>query len=302
MAITFAYNLEDTGACARYQSLWEQTGGIFASLSYAKATASAFGLKPKFWFANDQAALLAHVKAAGLLQRIVVPPCTQYSALLLLHQPQTHLIHRQKSPIDQLLECVERTSNRADLLFTIDDPRTAQWRNWNVRPLFTYLIHLPSKIENWSSTARRTWRSNRDKYDINESPSYASEVIDLCRMSYERHGRSLPAAPKALKSICMYMGESARVFVAERDGVVEAGVIILHDDHTAHYWVAGSIPGDAMTVLIGEMLQRLASSKLSVFDFVGANTPSIAEFKRSFNPVLTQYYHLQRRSRFNIGR
>jgi len=302
LAITSAYNLSDPGACARYQSLWEQTGGIFASLSYAEAVASCYGLRPKIWFVDDEAALLVHFKGTKIRCRIVIPPCTQYSALLLPQQPAAHVIHRQNSSLDQLLEQIERTSSKADLLLALDDPRTAQWRNWSVAPLFTYLIHLPSRIENWSTATRRTWRSKKTEYEIIEDHSYASQVIKLCRMSYERHGRSLPTTPKALEALCMNMGEFARVFTAIRDGVIEAGMIILHDQHTAHYWVAGSIPGHGMTVLIGEVLEILASSKVSVFDFVGANTPSIAEFKRSFGPVLTQYYHLRRRPRMSFGR
>ncbi len=294
--------MNDAGACARYQSLWEQTGGIFASLSYAKAVTSVYGLRSKIWFVDDQAALLVHEKGVGLFRQIVVPPFTQYSALLLANQPPAHVIHRQNSPLDKLLECVERTSTKANLLLKVDDPRTAQWRNWTVRPLFTYLIHLPDNRNNWSTATRRTWRSKRTAYEIIEDHSYALQVIELCSMSYERHGRSLPAAPKALESLCISMGKWARVFVAKRNGMVEAGVIILHDQSTAHYWIAGSIRGYGMTVLIGELLSILASSKVSVFDFVGANTPSIAEFKRSFGPVLTQYYHLRRRSRIHLGR
>ena len=69
----------------------------------------------------------------------------------------------------------------------------------------------------------------------------------------------------------------------------EAGLIVLHDANSAYYWIAGSKPGPAMTVLIGNVLTELKQAKFNTFDFVGANTPSIAEFKRRFGPVLTPY-------------
>ncbi|MCY4158910.1 MAG: GNAT family N-acetyltransferase [Bacteroidetes bacterium] len=297
-----AYTLDDTGARARYQSLWEHARGIFASLRYAEAASSVFGLKPKICFHEDEAALLLHLKGGGKLRHVVIPPFTQYSALLLLNPPPAHLIHRQKTPLDELLKSAEQISNRADLLVTMDDPRTAQWRGWEVKPLFTYLIHLPADPDDWSSGARRTWRSNTSDYTIRENSELAGEVIDLCRMSYQRHGRKLPASPTALETLVREMGDWGRVFVAERNGITEAGAIILHDEHTAHYWIAGSIPGPSMTVLLGEILPLLSESGISVFDFVGANTPSIAEFKRSFAPALTQYYHLRRRPRIHFGR
>lgn len=296
------YNLNDPGACARYQTLWEHTRGVFTSLRYAEAAGNVFGLTPQICFHEEDAALLVHLKGGGAFRRIVVPPCTQYSALLLPTPLHAHLIHRQQSPLDQLLDYAEQTSRRADLLVPLADPRTAQWRGWQVRPLFTYLIDLPTSTENWSSGARRTWRSKVSEYDIREDLASAQQVIDLCAKSYKRHGRSLPAQPAALEALTKAMGEWARVFVALRGNTPEAGLILLHDGHTAHYWIAGSLPGPAMTVLIGEVLPILSRDGITQFDFVGANTPSIAEFKRSFNPVLTQYYHLRRRPRIHFGR
>lgn len=83
---------------------------------------------------------------------------------------------------------------------------------------------------------------------------------------------------------------------ATATGACEAGVVVLHDDATAHYWIAGSRPGPAMTVLLGHLLERLASNGMKLFDFVGANTPSIAEFKRRFGPQLVSYYRVEETS------
>ncbi len=83
-----------------------------------------------------------------------------------------------------------------------------------------------------------------------------------------------------------------RIFVArpKDQQQPDAGIVVLHDGETACYWIAGSKPGPAMTVLLGHVLEELKSSGLRSFDFIGANTPSIAEFKRRFGPALTPYY------------
>ncbi len=297
------YNLNDSEARARYGTLWERTRGVFTSLRYADAANVAFGLNSKICFDGDDAALLMYLKGSGIFRRIVVPPCTQYSGLLLRNTPPSHLIHRRKSPLDRLLLCAEQVSRRADLLIPLDDPRTAQWRGWQVRPLFTYLIDLSTTSpERWSSGAQRTWKSKASRYKFIEDAQYTSQVIALCASSYKRHGRSLPTQPSALNAITEAMGDWARIFIVAQGNKPEAGIIILHDEHTAHYWIAGSIPGPAMTILIGNVLPILSDAGITMFDFVGANTPSIAEFKRSFGPVLTQYYHLRRRPRIYIRR
>ena len=299
MACSF-YDLNDSGACAQYQEIWERTRGIFASLTYAEAAGEAFNLLTKICFYREEAALLLHLGGSNLCRRVVIPPCTQYSALLLPDSPSAHKVHARKSSVDHLLGCAERI-RRADLLVSLDDPRTAQWRGWEVSPRFTYLIPLPAAKSQWSSGARRAWQSKVSQYEIQEGMQYADQVIELCAQSYRRNGRSLPARPAALRKITQSMKPWVRVFAAIREDTAEAGMIILHDNATAHYWIAGSIPGPAMTVLIGEVLPILSQSGITTFDFVGANTPSIAEFKRSFGPVLTQYYHLRRRPRMQLG-
>ena len=87
---------------------------------------------------------------------------------------------------------------------------------------------------------------------------------------------------------------AARVFAAHRrdTGAFEGGLIVLVDGSSAYYWIAGSIPGAAMTVVTGQMLFRLRSEGISTVDFVGANTPSIAAFKRRFGPTLVEYPRL----------
>jgi hypothetical protein len=47
-----------------------------------------------------------------------------------------------------------------------------------------------------------------------------------------------------------------------------------------------------MTVLIGTVVPRLHALGVKSFDFVGANTPSITEFKRRFGSVRQEYAYV----------
>ena len=75
---------------------------------------------------------------------------------------------------------------------------------------------------------------------------------------------------------------------------LEAAFALLCDDRSASYWVTGSSPGPAMTVLLGSVFPLLEAQGLESFDWIGANTPSIAEFKRRFGAMLTPYFRIEK--------
>ena len=94
-----------------------------------------------------------------------------------------------------------------------------------------------------------------------------------------------------------------RIFTVapSKNAAPTAGVALLHDGEQAFYWIAGSVPGPSMTVLIGRLLLELKAAGVDCFDFAGANTPSIAEFKRRFGATLTPYFAVTRRPNRLLG-
>lgn len=117
-------------------------------------------------------------------------------------------------------------------------------------------------------------------------------AVALVEGSHDRQEHALGTPPETLAVLARALGRAGlvRVFVARRGGTPEAGLLVLTDGHTAHYWLAGSVPGPAMTVLVGHVMERLREEGAAYFDFVGANTPSIAEFKRKFGGLLVPYF------------
>jgi len=243
----------------------------------------------------DAAGAIVHWRHRGFFRQIVLPPATQYSALLIRQPPSEATIHQRNPPFESLLQTLERDFFRAQILVDISDPRPAQWRHWRVEPRFTYRLDPGADVTIWSEATRRTFRNHRKDFDIVESPEVAPAIIQLCAASYLRHGRSFPGNQEALLRLVTHMGGRVRCFVARQNGTPQAGLAILHDGRTAHYWIAGSYPGPSMTTLIGHVLPHLHASGIATFDFVGANTPTIAEFKRRFGPDLVPYYYLSRR-------
>ena len=71
-------------------------------------------------------------------------------------------------------------------------------------------------------------------------------------------------------------------FLRLAGGSAQAGLVMAWHGERAHYWVVGSEPGPAMAVLVGHATDVLRARGVRRVHFGGANTPSVAEFKRNF--------------------
>src|SRR5690606_19401410 len=149
----------------------------------------------------------------------------------------------------------------------------------------------------WSAAARRLFQKAGGDFEVRESVEAIPAAVRLCAERYRQQGRAFPAPAEAVHRIAEALHEARllRPFIASRTstGEAEAGLLALVDDRCAYYWIAGSRPGPAMTVLLAEALPRLFADGQREIDYVGANTPSIAEFKRRLGGVLTPYYRIE---------
>jgi hypothetical protein len=229
--------------------------------------------------------------------RAVVPPFTPYSAILLDKMPSEAQTHERTSNLEHLLAALENRYAGADISLppSIVDVRTFSWRKWAVRPLYTYRIDLDHESAiwtNWSESARRIVRRAREHFEIvDPGPNV---VANLSVESYKRSGRKPPLSETGLTTFIADAESSvaARLFGARNteSGIVESAVAILRNDSTAYYWIAGGAAGPGMSVLLAELFEQLSGEGIRTFDFVGANTDSIAEFKRRFGGHLTTYF------------
>ncbi len=303
--------LDDEAARVRWRALWEGSPqrSSFSSLPYVKAAARAFGLRCEMHLAGregrDEAGALVCWRRRGPYRVVTVPPFTQYTPLVLRQAPSEADVHARRSAFEALLAAVEA---RFDVLRffcpATPDVRPARWRGWRATPFYTYRLSLLDADEllgRWSAGTRRHFLKHDAGYRVEEDPAAVPAIVRLCAGGYARHGRRPPADPSRLDGLidALRTEGMVRLFTATpRDGdAPEAGLAVLHDGRTAHYWIAGSVPGPAMTVLLGHLLPRLRADGLEGFDFVGANTPSIAEFKRHFGPALTPYFYLEKTTR-----
>ena len=159
------------------------------------------------------------------------------------------------------------------------------------------LAPIEELMDAWSASARRTWRKHLGEYRFSEGGSTA-DLIALVEAGYARHGRRLPLSASALQSwsrSLMHAGLGTLYTLAEGSKLA-AGILVLRGPVRAFYWLAGSLPGPAMTVLLGHVFEHLHQQGVPSFDFMGANTPGISEFKRRFGGARVIYPHWVRRT------
>ena len=301
--------LRDPSAQARWEELWSVSPQRtpFATVAYAEAACAASGFTCEIALAQhegkDEAGALVFSRKRGPFREMVVPFYTSFSPLLFRKTPNEAAIHARKTAVDALLPALEERYDvlRLHLHPEMKDVRAIQWCGWKASPLYTYRIPLAgeeSLLAGWSSGTRRAFRKARDQFRVAEDAAAATVVVELLGESYARQGHPFPVEKKRLIEWIrtLVSAGTVRIFTAtsEETDTQEAAAALLHDGRTAHYWIAGSRPGPAMTVLLGRMLPVLHEAGLTTFDFVGANTPSIAEFKRRFRPTLTPYFRVEK--------
>ncbi|MDX1418957.1 MAG: GNAT family N-acetyltransferase [Rubricoccaceae bacterium] len=233
-------------------------------------------------------------KTRGPVRVAALPPLAPVVSPLLAEPLAEPLVHARRSPLDALLLFLAERYAQASLLLhpSLGDLRPLVWGGWTVTPRYTYLLDLAATdgLAGWSASARRRARGSGDDYRIEEDDRLAEAAVALMEQSYARHGEALGLDGDAVRRLArrFCIDGLARTMAARSSetGAVEAAVVLAHDGRTAHYWIAGSRPGPAMTVLLAALLPRLRADGFLSFDFVGANTPSIAEFKRRFGPRL----------------
>lgn len=286
--------LDLTGSCT------ESTP--FHTIEFLSALSAAIGANPtlSLCLIDDVAiagAVLFSRRRAGVLKEIYLPPLTPYSAVAFRDALDRATTDSAKK---WMLSLVARHSNIGRLHLAPFQPTLEASSDWTQTARLTYVGELDRQIEvtaNWSSNPKRVLKKNMNRYEVSIDNTASHIVARLNANSYERHGRR-PLVPidrqERLVGAMVDCG-LADIFTATNTstGEVDAAATILADDRSAYYWIVGSTPGPAMTVLIHQVLMHYSNVGLTSFDWVGANTPSIADFKRRFGPSLVEYQTLQ---------
>ncbi len=235
------------------------------------------------------------------IRRAGMPPFVPYAPLLQAGEWSAWTTHQRRDPVALLAGKIANSLGAAALHLQPGwlDVRPFIWQGWSARPFYTYMAPLDDPegpLTRWAKNNRRDFRFYAADYEVREDLRDLDKIVELVESSYARHGRPLPIQPVRLSGLLgqILPSDIARVFLAtDRVGRPVAGLVLLVDNDRAFYWLSGSEPGPAMTVLIGTVFEWLSAEGKKSIDFVGANTPSIAEFKRRFGSQLIPYFRVE---------
>jgi hypothetical protein len=174
-----------------------------------------------------------------------------------------------------------------------------------VAPYGTYIIDLAQPEEtiwkNLHSKHRNVIRNAmKTGVQIRSGAEYLETAYALVRETLKRSSLAFTSYD-SFKRMVLGLGENVKVFVAERQGVVQGCAVIPFSGHSAYYVYGGSIPElatGAMNLLHWEAIRQFRGLGVRRYDFVGvrinpepgSKQEGLKMFKERFGGQLAQGY------------
>lgn len=241
------------------------------------------------------------ISGGGWRQRFATPALLPHTGFVFRQSTSDrtpHIESERSAATTALLHDLQQRFARVQLTHApaLTDARPFQWAGWQVTPRYTYHLSLSEdRTQVWDGFERRTRTAIRKAEKTGYRVEACTDTDELRRLYGAVYGGEAGAPVPA--GIMQNMAAAASA-----DGLVEgwrcmsaagetaAAVFFARDQETLYAWVAGADPAHrdagATSLLYWHVLQHTTCSH---FDFVGANMPSIAFFKRGFGGDLVPY-------------
>ena len=185
----------------------------------------------------------------------------------------------------------------------LEDIRPLQQLGFTITPRFTYCLNLRlSPEEHWGrfdgSARRQIKKAQKESFEICSrlpiAPAYR-----LFESTFRRRGEDCPVSESLFSAVLENHGLADRraIFAAWLGDSLASYIVLLTFNRTLYYAIAASeadyLSSGINSLLIWEIIREYAGRDWNIFDFVGANTPSIARFKENFNPRLQLYFQVE---------
>lgn len=270
-----------------YEALWERAflRTPFTRLSYQHAIAQAAGRSLQVWGAWEGSRLVAALPliAASPFRRALPPPLTPYTEPLLEAFPSGAEIHAKTSVLTALIAKAQDHYHAFSLHLPPDwpDARPFAWAGCRTEVLYTYRIPLAQPL----SFHRVRRREVREVHQTH--PADTRALVDALRLTMTRQGRPMPLPEERLETCLPALLPFGEAYKTDQPNF--AASMVLHTPEGAFDFIAGGTPGPGRAALLHRQMAHARDRGCALFDLCGANTPSIAEYKRGFGGHLTPY-------------
>ena len=244
------------------------------------------------------------VSRAGL-KKGITPVLTPYGGVLTVppeSERPAHIESERNRIVRELVRELVADCHYVQLFHStrLSDVRQFLWTGWTSRVLYTYLIDLRDLDQLWNSyfekrTNNAVRKAEKSGFSVHRADDVAV-LVDLYRGLYARKARNPPVPYPIVGAFYQAAQDAglAQMYEAtDRSGTPVSACVVVPDSDTVYAWISGADPDSdrlgATSLLYWRILQDVSTSH-NWFDFVGANMPSIARFKRGFGGVLHTYY------------
>lgn len=291
--------LADDDARDLLTAAWDRAAlrSPFGHPAFAEAVGRWFGLTPVVLAVGDDgpdAVAVGYEKRVGPVQALALPPLTPVSAPLVVGTPTAIDVHRRQTALDALLQGISRRYAQATFRLPVgwSDARPFTWAGWEVETRYTYLADPAAPTDTWSRGPQGLVRSKGSDFQIAEGSEWIGDAARFQAAAYERKRVPFGVTRESMAALAVALADAglARAFAAidAASGTPAAAAVFAVDPkrQKAQYWIAGSQPGPAMTLLFAGAFERLAAAGVTNVDLGGANVPGVAHFKSQFGARL----------------
>ena len=284
-------------------------GTVFSTRTWLDCAARATGCPVHCYGLYKNGSLLAGVSGVELrrtgLTRLTTPDLTPHGGPLFAPIPskgpaklEAEWGRATQFIIDHLLQRYDHV--QFALSPAVQDVREFIWCNWDIRTRYTYQMDLSDLDALWERVERRT-RTVIRKAEKGGFVLQPTDDMDLFRRQYElTYTRQDGGPPVDSALVQIFASHALETGLAKAHAIVSPKgdtasiVIFVEGFDTLYAWVAGADPAfnpsGATSLLYWRVFEQTDFDK---FDFVGANIPAIAKFKRGFGGDLVSYFAVE---------
>ena len=197
------------------------------------------------------------------------------------------------------------------------DVRPYVWGGFETRVHYTYCGAIDpgaSLSEQFEQDVRRRIKKALDmdfQLVVETTEGNIAESWDLEQKSFDRQKFSrLSFTREDFISLVKGLADAgaSQIFTIKSEGIPVASVVIIQDPakSVSYYWMAGAHRDYLNTglnqLLVQRILEHYQDSDYNIFDMVGADTPTIARYKSTFNfPLVPMYSVTKSRGMARLG-
>ncbi len=254
-----------------------------------------------------------HKKKLGL--NIMIPPiATPYSGVVIANRNTEYLskkLSQQNEILQLLVNALTSKLHHISIILppSIKDIRIFTWNKFNAKPLYTYYSENlgSNEPENWNPSIRRQIKKS-SKQPISYSNGINSKLIEdfykLQELSFKRQKHAFKFSLASFQNLINEISKTSdvEIHIAYYKEKPASGQVILYYKNKAYYWLAGANPeylnSGVNQGLMKEVFDNFKKKNITDFDFIGANTPGVAEYKASYNYPIIPYFHIKKQVGF----